>query len=89
MLKLDGAFTPVSTQRGTGYCKPSVSPPTRFVSAQLSGGLKILYKHLGDVKNLAPHKKHGEIKIVIINTALLMIRQVITVKLYSSVAYFL
>jgi len=22
------------------------------------GGLKILYKHLGDMKNLAPHKKH-------------------------------
>jgi len=44
--------------KGTGYCRPSVSPPTRFVSAQLLGGLKILYKRLGDMKNLAPYKKH-------------------------------
>lgn len=50
--------------RGAGFCRASVFPPTRFVSAQLSGGLKILYKRLGDTKNLAPCKEHGEIKII-------------------------
>ncbi|XP_078343974.1 uncharacterized protein LOC144629610 [Oculina patagonica] len=50
MLKLDGAFAPVSTQRGTGFCRASISPPERFVTAQLSGGLKVLYKHLGNRK---------------------------------------
>ena len=64
--------------REPGYCRAStVSPPTRFVSAQRTGGLKILYKHLGDTKNIAPVKEYGKMKISMINTSL-MIQHVMT-----------
>ena len=76
MVTCDNFF--IHSCRGPGYCRAStVFPPTRFVSAQLTGGLKILYKHLGDTKNIAPLKEHGKIKIIMINTSL-MIQHVIT-----------
>jgi len=44
--------------RGNELYRTRVAPPERFVAAHLSGGLKILYKHLGNKKK-ARHQKRG------------------------------
>ncbi|XP_066016173.1 uncharacterized protein [Pocillopora verrucosa] len=51
MSNLDGAFAPVPVQRGTGsYYRGFVKPPERFISTQLSGGLRVLYQKLEEKK---------------------------------------
>ncbi|XP_066016193.1 uncharacterized protein [Pocillopora verrucosa] len=51
MSSLEGAFAPIAVQRGTGsYYRGCVKPPERFISTQLSGGLRVLYQKLEEKK---------------------------------------
>lgn len=51
MSNLEGAFSPVPVHRRTGsYYRGYITPPERFISTQLSGGLRVLYKKLEEKK---------------------------------------
>ncbi|CAH3131599.1 unnamed protein product [Pocillopora meandrina] len=58
MSSLEGAFAPIAVQRGTGsYYRGYIKPPERFISTQLSGGLRVLYQKLEEKNKACVRKK--------------------------------